>query len=106
MKGIQIELIPTHKRKDFAPVTATLLPDLAPHLASVATFAVHQSPAIAGGFAWGYSVSNVETGLGVSQLCRTPENAIDVARRILKTKTEADALAAYERAPKRVRGKA
>lgn len=45
----------------FEPVfQATLLPDIAPHLASVATFAVHKASACL------WHVSNVETGTLVS----------------------------------------
>jgi hypothetical protein len=48
---------------DFADVQAELLFDMAPHLADVATFALHKDPPLK----WQWTVSNVETGLFVTR---------------------------------------
>jgi len=70
---------------DFAPCVRAEIVDVAPHLASVATFAVHRHK-----FGRGWRVSNVETGgyvdVGV-QLTR--DDAIDAATAKLSRFTSA-----------------
>lgn len=70
---------------DFAPCARAEIVDVAPHLANVATFAVHRHKS-----GRGWRVSNVETGgyidVGV-QLTR--DDAIDVATANLATWTPA-----------------
>lgn len=78
-----------------ATVTAELLPDLAPHLAAVASFAMHEEP---GCSLMQWKVSNIETGLKVS-VGLTPEEAIWIAKQQLASKTVEDILDAYRKAP-------
>ena len=65
--------------------------DCAPHLATVASFAVHH------GWDFGYewTVTNIETGLPVSGRGHTKKQAIAAARLVLADKTCADILWRY-----------
>lgn len=79
--------------KPFAVVEAELL-DIAPHLAGVATFAVHHSPT-QGWMPW--RVSNIETGF---RICGADSRSAVIAgaREILAGKTEHDIAQAYRMA--------
>jgi hypothetical protein len=78
---------------------ATLLPDIAPHL-SLATLAVHRSPLWDGGFAaHRFNVSDIETGQTIAAASSdSPAGAIEDAKAILATKTDADIQKAHKRA--------
>ena len=83
----------------FEVVKAELI-DIAPHI-TVGTFAVHKRPD-------GWGVSNVEIGGSVTGWAGSSAHrllAIDAATRILASKTDADMLKAYRRAPKECRSK-
>lgn len=72
---------------------ATIIHDIAPHLAHVATFAVHRGRGDGERKHW--QCTHVETGLGVGHIWhKTRESAIDAARIVLATKTPADITAA------------
>jgi hypothetical protein len=75
-------------------VEAELLPTIAPHLANVATFALHYS---APGDGHWWIVSNVETGLMVSYASRRAY-AVSAARAKLLNKTPEDTVSAYRKA--------
>lgn len=73
---------------------ATIIHDIAPHLAHVATFAVHRGPGDGERKHW--QCTHVETGLGVGHIWhKTRESAIDAARIVLATKTPADIVELY-----------
>lgn len=73
-------------------VEADILFDIAPHLAGVATFAIHNSPDTFG--MW--NISNIETGMWIMQ-AETRAQAIRAAEEKLATKTVADFERAYEK---------
>lgn len=74
--------------------------DIAPHLAHVATFAVHEDVLGRGGIGHqGHRVTNVETGCAIGGGAYFESNAIEDASDRLKCKTVADLLLAYEKAP-------
>ena len=73
-------------------VEAELLPDLAPHLAEVATFAAHRCT----DNLW-WVVANVETGMRVSYDLKR-HHAVSVAKATLLNKTLEDTLSAYRKA--------
>jgi hypothetical protein len=70
--------------------------EIAPHAASVATFAVHRYPREERWFA-DWAVSNVETGFRVGH-GRTRQEAIDMATEKLKTKSPEQVSAAMAKA--------
>ena len=73
---------------------ATIIHDIAPHLAHVATFAVHRGRGDGERKHW--QCTHVETGLGVGHIWhKTRESAIDAARIVLATKTPADIVELY-----------
>lgn len=81
-------------------VEAELLPGIAPHLASVATFAIHIAGAPDNSWYRDYwFVSNVETG-GQVAYERERKHALRNARRKLAEKSPEDVIAAYRRARK------
>jgi hypothetical protein len=83
---------------------ATLLHDLAPHI-SCATFAVHRSPLWDGAFAaHRFNVSDIETGQKIGVAFDTPAGAIEDAKAILSTKTDADIQRAHKKALRHMRG--
>lgn len=76
---------------------ATIIHDIAPHLAHFATFAVHQHPE----WHW-WQCTHVETGCSAGSLLhRSRDEAIDATRIVLATKTPADIAAAVRAAVKR-----
>ena len=81
----------------FHEVEAEILFDLAPHLASVATFAVHLTP-----YYWRdqWTVCNIETGLSIAK-GKSEKQAIEDARKILQTKTEESMSSGYLKAIKK-----
>lgn len=92
---MQITLFVPIKNPDgFREVDAEFLFDLAPHLASVGTFAVHLRPS-----AWEWTVTNVETGLWVGR-GDTRADAIRDARKTLERQTHDSLRKAYKNAPK------
>ena len=79
---------------------SSIVHDIAPHLAHVATFAVHRGPGDGERKHW--QCTHVETGLGVGHIWhKTRESAIAAARIVLATKTPADIAAAVRAAVKR-----
>lgn len=77
-------------------VDAELLPELAPHLAFVATFTVHQSQyCISAGTLW--QITNVESGRRIGHFYKTKAKAIADARTILSAKTEESFISAYRK---------
>ena len=71
--------------------------DVAPHLAHVATFAVHQRA----WWPWGWVVSNVEAGASVRESGALTEGiAIERAAAFLAGKSEAEVVEALERIAK------
>lgn len=92
---MQITLsIPIRDPDGFREVDAEFLFNLAPHLASAGTFAVHLRPN-----GWEWTVTNVETGLWVGR-GETRSAAIREARRKLNTQTHSRLLKAYKNARK------
>lgn len=89
--------VPTINPEGFSDVEAEFLFDLAPHLASVATFAIHEEPR-SGGFYW--NVSNVETGMWVGRGWSKRE-AISEAKKKLGGATPESMDFAYKRAPQK-----
>lgn len=79
--------------KSYDTVVNADIVDIAPHLASLATFAVHRSP-------WpeepGWCVTNVETGSAVVTRCTSRTEAVEMARDRLAQKTPAETAAAVE----------
>ena len=73
--------------------------DVAPHITS-ATFAVHQSIGVPGG----WSVSDTTSGARAGFLSRTAEDAIESARRQLATRTDDDMARARARVQQRMAG--
>ena len=67
----------------FAVVPATIIHDLAPHLAHVATCAVHRSARCSDFWA----VSHVETGMRIGLLWQQQKDAINNARTVLELHT-------------------
>lgn len=86
--------VPIKNPDGFVDVEAEFLFDLAPHLASVATFAVHKDPR---GLDW--NVTNVETGLWISRRMHRAD-ALHDARHVLHDKTPRKMLLAYKNVPK------
>jgi hypothetical protein len=81
--------------ESFVPVEAELLPDIAPHLADVATFALHND--------WlssMWNVTNVETGLYVAKAA-TRAKVIKEAKLKLAAQTSEKTEAAYDNAAKK-----
>ena len=69
--------------QSFSETVRAEIVDIAPHLAHVATFAVHRSP-----FGeYGFRVSNVETGASVNTFCDSRKQAIELARQRLAAET-------------------
>lgn len=89
--------LPLACRDGWYSVDAELVHDIAPHLAHIATFAVHQ-------VSWtdGWRCSHVETGFRVGNWYDTRDAAIEAARIVLAAKTPADIAAAVRAAVKRV----
>lgn len=83
--------LPINWREGWAEVEAELLPDIAPHLAHVATFAINRG---AHQDAYWWIVTNIETGLKVSYSPRKA-TALKLARRILALKTPQAIHASY-----------
>lgn len=79
---------------DDITVEAELLPNIAPHLARVSTYALHRVP-----YWKGWSVSSVETGHYVSKDL-TRAGAIKKAAQRLSDKTPKQVLATYRKALK------
>ena len=63
-----------------ATVPATIIHDIAPHLAHVATFAVHRGDGL-------WLVSHVETGMRIGLLWQQQKDAINNARTVLELHT-------------------
>lgn len=78
----------------FATVPATIIHDIAPHLAHVATFAVHRGDGL-------WHVSHVETGMRIGVLWQLQKDAIDEARALLALHTPRTIAAYVHRAVKR-----
>lgn len=76
--------------------SAVLLHDIAPHLASVATFAIHRGAKSDPFYRSWWFVSNVETGGSVAYAPSRNE-ALDKAAELLATKTTADILRGYRK---------
>lgn len=85
--------LPLACRDGWYSVDAELVHDIAPHLAHVATFAVHRVPH--------WQSTHVETGFRVGSWYDTRDAAIDATRIVLATKTPADIAAAVRAAVKR-----
>lgn len=81
-------------KEEWHVVQATIV-DVAPHI-TVATFAAHPSRHYPGL----YAVSNIETGLSVSDGYLNLESAADAATRRLQHKTTADFIALWAILPK------
>lgn len=79
----------------FVEVDAELLPDLAPHLADVATFAVHLTPNRLDH----WSVTNLETGLHITK-DSSKAMAIKRAQMLLSYQTHEKVERAYRNAAK------
>ena len=87
---MNIQIVVSHRAEysQPAPVNAQLLFDLAPHLAGIATFAVHQDawfPSI-------WNVTHIESGLAVVHSKPTKMQAIKNAKHILANKTVGDVM--------------
>ncbi len=80
-------------------VDAVLMHDLAPHLAHVATFAVHR--VTPGGALEYWQCTQVETGMHVGGYDHSRDEVIERVRIILATKTPADIAAAVRAAATR-----
>ena len=91
MAGVCCEPFGTIKKRWWLFVEMELV-DIAPHLAMVATFGLHE---VYGKF----SVRNIETGMHVCH-CKTRSQAMHDARNLLSEKTEADLIRVYARCPR------
>jgi hypothetical protein len=85
--GVKIQLPINWSRPNAGPwlIVAAEIVDIAPHVASVAAFAVHKYPKDEHWYAV-WAVTNVETGFRVGH-GRTRQEAIDMATEKLKTKS-------------------
>ena len=86
--------VPIKNPDSFVDVEAEFLFDFAPHLASVATFAIHKGPN-----SWEWSVTNVETGLWVGKH-HVRSEALREASEKLARQTPRKVMNAYRNAPK------
>lgn len=77
------------KREFDGPITAYIVPDLAPHL--VATWVVYRRSDIDGrGWRGWWKVGNLETGAGIKASCYGRSATLAKARAVLETKTQAE----------------
>lgn len=74
-------------------IEGELLPDIAPHLASMATFVVHRSL-----YSGNWQISNIESGCRIGEFHKSKTAAISSARKYLSGKTIIGLLRAYKKA--------
>lgn len=92
---MKLELPVPFKNEGWVSADAEFV-DVAPHLANVATFAVHKAVGPDAGSGW-WLCANVETGMHVAYSI-VKRRALRKAREVLSAKSEADMLAAYKKA--------
>lgn len=64
-------------------VRGEIVPELAPHLAHIMTFAVHKNTDVNRSFPMGYGVTNIETGGAIGIDCRTKRATVAAAKTYL-----------------------
>jgi hypothetical protein len=73
-------------------VDAWIIPNIAPHLATIATFAAHKP--VSEQYHW--KISNVETGMSITGPYGSMAAAVRAGRKRLSSKTVADVEKAFE----------